>query len=170
MPVYCAGMCERLHNRNGEMMRLTIKQKKAKLIRLVHVAKNQLMLNDSEYRKIIASCACGKTSSKELSIAELELVMRSMKSHGFIVTINNKNHSQQQKIYANDPQSKMIRGLWIELYEMGEVNDNSEMALAKFTKRMTGVDHYAFLDSDRASQLIEHLKAWRKRKEIKNGR
>ena len=59
MPVYCTGMCERLHNRNGEMMRLTIKQKKAKLIRLVHVAKNQLMLNDSEYRKIIASCACG---------------------------------------------------------------------------------------------------------------
>ena len=64
----------------------TAKQTKQRLIRLIHVAKTQLMMGDDDYRALLANVSCGKTSSTKLSIAELELAIRAMKAKGFVVT------------------------------------------------------------------------------------
>ncbi|WP_245934350.1 regulatory protein GemA [Bergeriella denitrificans] len=57
-------------------------------------------------------------------------------------------------------QVKKIRALWLELHRLGAVRNPSELALAKFVKRMTGVDYQGWLDVDNASKVIEHLKKW----------
>lgn len=144
----------------------TAVQKKQRLIRLLHVAKSQLMMDDGEYRKLLANVSCGKTSSTKLSLDELELAVRAVKARGFVVTTKAQQRSGVADIPVFDDaraQMKMIRGLWLELYKMGAVRSASELSLARFAKRMTGVDYHGWLDVDNASRLIEHLKEWQKR-------
>lgn len=143
-------------------------QKKARLIRLLHVAKSQLMMADGDYRALLANVSCGKTSSTKLSVAELELAIRAMKAKGFVVTTKQNSAAKPDiKVRpahkAVDAQIKKIRALWLELHALGEVRSPSELSLAKFVKRMTGVDYHGWLDSDNAGRVIEHLKEWQKR-------
>ncbi|ATD64872.1 gp16 family protein [Neisseria weixii] len=152
----------------------TSEQKKQRLIRLIHVAKTQLMMADSDYRALLANISCGKTSSTKLGIAELELVLRAMKAKGFVVTTKQNSTAKPDiKVRpahkAVEAQIKKIRALWLELHQMGEVRSASELSLAKFMKRMTGVDYHGWLDSDNASKVIEYLKKWQKRAERKTG-
>lgn len=66
-------------------MNLNVKQSKANLIRLLHVAKTQLKMTDEDYRANLAHYGHGKTSSKDLSIAELETVLAAFNKLGFKV-------------------------------------------------------------------------------------
>lgn len=151
-------------------MTLNTASQKAKLVRLLHVAKTQLMMSDVEYRAQLATVSNGKTSSKALSVPELEEALRGMKARGFVVTINCKQSKPDLPIYDDNGQAKMIRGLWLELHQIGAVRDPSERALANFVKRMTGVAHPRFLSTDHASVVIEQLKKWLQRVGDKNGR
>ena len=57
--------------------------KKANLIRLIHIAKQQVGMSEGEYRTMLAIVSQGKaTSSKGLNVAQLELVLRHMKARG----------------------------------------------------------------------------------------
>lgn len=146
----------------------TAHQKKQRLIRLLHVAKSQLMMADSDYRALLANLSCGKTSSTKLTLAELELAVQAMKARGFVVTTKQNSAAKpdikvRSAHKAVDAQIKKIRALWLELHELGEVRSPSELSLAKFVKRMTGVDYHGWLDGDNASKVIEHLKKWRQR-------
>ena len=143
--------------------------KKARLIKLLHVAKNQLMLDDAAYRRLLANVSGGKTSSKQMSVSELELALRGMKAQGFVVTTKAQAESGRQDIPVReaadgvDAQIKKIRALWLELHRLGAVRSPSELSLARFVSRMTGVDYQGWLSVDDASRVIEHLKQWKKR-------
>lgn len=132
-------------------------QTRQKLIRLIHVAKRDLAMADDDYRGVLQSVA-GKASSADLSASELERVLAHLKRCGFKVRTNKGGRAQ-----ADDSQSRMIRGLWIELADLGVVHNRSEEALAAFVKRMTGVDALSWLTAAQASRMIEHLKQWRDR-------
>lgn len=152
----------------------TAKKTKQRLIRLIHVAKTQLMMSDADYRTLLANVSCGKTCSTKLSIAELELAIRAMKAKGFVVTTKQNSAAKPDiKVRpaheAVDAQIKKIRALWLTLHDLGEVRSPSELSLAKFVKRMTGVDYHGWLDSDNAIKVIEHLKEWEKRALKKTG-
>ncbi|KVN33327.1 hypothetical protein WJ63_04895 [Burkholderia pyrrocinia] len=127
------------------------------LIRLIHVAKRDLMMADDSYRGVLRQIG-KKESAADLTIPELEKVLEHLKRCGFKVRSNKGTRSR-----ADDDQSKMIRGLWLELAQRGVVQNPSEEALAAFVKRMTGVDALGWLGSAQASQVIEHLKKWRNR-------
>ena len=140
-------------------------QKKRRLIKLIHVAKGQLMLADGDYRALLANASCGKTSSTKLSADELETVLRQLKARGFVVTT--KAQVVQDKadipVFDSTAQVEMIRGLWLELHQLGAVRDPSERSLAKFVQRMTGIAYQGWLGVDNAIKVIEHLKKWRNR-------
>ena len=146
-------------------MKLTTAQKKAKLVRLLHVAKGQLMLDDSAYRTLLANVSQGKTSSKDMSLPQLEAALKAMQAQGFVMTTPKRQASPRPDlpIYHTDGQSQMIRGLWIELHCMGVVRDSSERALNNYVKKMTGIAHYGWLDTAKAGRVIEMLKQWRQR-------
>lgn len=55
---------------------------RGKLITLIHVAKNELALDDSTYREILNNTV-GKTSSKDCTMPELRKILDTLKSKRF---------------------------------------------------------------------------------------
>ena len=151
----------------------TAKAKKQRLIRLIHIGKTQLMMADSEYRTLLANISRGKTSSTKLSVDELELVVTALKARGFVVTTKAQAASSKPDLPVHMPnrmmeaQVKKIRALWLELHHLGAVRSPSELSLARFVKRMTGIDYHGWLGTDDAIRVIEHLKKWKVR--VENG-
>lgn len=133
--------------------------KKTKLIQLIHVGKTQLKLDDELYREVLESCT-GKTSSKEMTIPQLESALNRLKQLGFEVESKSKSGVNN---LASDPQSRLIRHLWLELHNAGQVRDGSEKALAKFVENKVGVSALQFLSSHNADMIINHLRNWCKR-------
>ena len=133
--------------------------KRTKLIQLIHVGKTQLGLDDDLYREVLENCT-GKTSSKLLNIKQLEAVLERMKRLGFQVESKDKTGV---KNLASDAQSKLIRHLWLQLHEAGQVRNSSEKALAKFVENKVGVSALQFLSTKNADMIITHLRQWCKR-------
>ncbi|QQC83028.1 regulatory protein GemA [Acinetobacter bereziniae] len=136
--------------------------KKLKLIQLIHIGKSKLGLDDELYREVLESTT-GKTSSKVMTVAQLEAVLDRMKQLGFDIESKNK---AGVKNLADDAQSKLIRHLWLRLHEAGQVRNSSELALAKFVENKVGVSALQFLSSDHADMIITHLRQWCKRCKI----
>lgn len=133
--------------------------KKTKLIQLIHVGKSQLGLDDDLYREVLQSCT-GKASSKLMNIPQLESVLDRMKQLG--LTIESKDKTGVQQL-ADDAQSKLIRHLWLQLHNAGQVRNCSEKVLAKFVENKVGVSALQFLSTKNADMIITHLRQWCKR-------
>ena len=127
------------------------------------MGKTKLGFDDDVYRDIIQSTT-GKTSSKDLNLAQLQAVLDRFKQLGF--EIESKNKSDVKNL-ANDAQSKLIRHLWLQLHEAGQVRNGSELALSKFVENKVGVSALQFLSSHNADMVINHLRQWCKRCGIK---
>jgi hypothetical protein len=57
----------------------------------------------------------------------------------------------------------LIRHLWLQLYEAGQVKNGSEKALAKFIENRVKVSALQFLSTESADMVINHLRQWCKR-------
>ena len=145
-------------------MHETSAQKKQRLIRLLHVAKRELHLDDETYRAALMQ-ATGKTSSKEMGIRELERVLDHFKKRGFVIKPKTKPQQHKLPVTALHPQDKKVRALWLEMHELGIVRDKSEYALSRYVKRLTGVDALNWTHKWQTSKVIESLKKWRSRVE-----
>lgn len=141
------------------MAKETNAQRKARLIRLIHIGKNEIKMPESEYRTLIANVSQGKTSSKLLNVAQLEKVLQHMKAQGFQVAVATTGGQVSQQ--DQPAQQKKIRALWLELHEMGVVRSSAESALNVYCVKYGGAnwqnDVYAMRD------LIERLKQWKAR-------
>lgn len=135
--------------------------KKKKLIQLIHIGKSKLCLDDDTYRSLLDTTT-GKTSTKEMTLGELNKVMTRLKQLGFAPTPAKSAGKLKQD---SDPQAKLIRHLWLSLHALGAVKDPSEKALCAYVKRQTGIDFLAWLPSHKASRVIESLKKWVERVE-----
>jgi phage gp16-like protein len=140
---------------------------RTRLIKLIHVARRELGMDDETYRLMLANTKGlgGATSSAVLSVPKLLLVLEQLKQRGFKVRPNKK----AKRPIADDDQSKKIRALWLVLHEMGAVRDPSEAALVKFVRGMTKVAALQWLSVAQASQVIENLKQWQQRVAAKGG-
>lgn len=132
-----------------------------RLIRLIHVAKRDLQLDDDTYRAILQRVG-GKDSSSDLTVPELEKVLEHMKRSGFKVRSKAKQPApaKSSRPLAQDAESKKIRALWLFMHQIGVVKNPSEEALASYVKRITGVDALQWINGDQAETLIESLKKW----------
>ncbi len=138
---------KKTNNRNNELAQ-------------IHIAKQQLGLDDETYRSMLFTVARVE-SSKDLDYAGRLAVLDHMRARGW----SNKpaRKAQSSRLLADDPQSKMIRGLWLELHQLGAVKNPAEAALNSFIKRHTGIDRLEWLSGKQASGIIEILKKWRDR-------
>jgi phage gp16-like protein len=134
-----------------------------KLIQKVKIAQKQLAMDDESYRELLLS-ETGKRSSTALLSWQLENVLKRMQKLGFKVKPPKQAGSRTQ---ADDSQSRMIRGLWLELHGAGKVHDSSESALVKWAKGQVkssdGIEALQWLDWKQKQRLIEQLKRWLKR-------
>ena len=124
----------------------TYKTKKGQLIRLIHVGKQKIGLTEEEYRALLEGIT-GKTSSTELTITELEAVLKALKSLGF--QVKKMAASAEEVGRATAEQIQYIKGLW-EL----SARVKTEAALNRFIKRITGVPYLRWLDVNTAQKVI----------------
>ena len=132
-------------------------------IQLIHIAKQQLGLDDETYRAMLWAVARVK-SSTELDFAGRKKVLDHLKGCGFEVKtrkpVPSLSRRPATRKMADDPQSKMMRALWLQLHEAGKVRNPDESALAAFVKRQTKVEALQWLTTKQACAVIEELKKW----------
>jgi phage gp16-like protein len=138
-------------------------------IAMIHIAKKELGLDDDTYRAVLWTCA-RVTSSKDLDFGGRKAVLAHFKARGWKSKPAAKSNTKI-KLSLED-QHKMIRGLWLELFELGAVINSSEQSILRFVKNQTKIERMEWLSSKQASNLIEALKSWlarEQKKRAKNG-
>lgn len=126
------------------------------LIRLIHVGKRELGMDDDTYRMILRNIGNSDSAAK-LPVSKLETVLEHMKKAGFKVRPKNGG---SRRAMAMDAESRKVRALWLFLHEIGVVQNPSESALAAYVKRMTGVDALQWTNGKQIETVIEGLKKW----------
>lgn len=133
---------------------------KNQLIKLIHIAKRDLQLDDDTYRQLLITVT-GKSSTRDMTVPQLDTVLNAMKKRGFKIKAAKKASSARP--LDDSPQSRKIRSLWLEMADAGIIRDRSEAALVRWVKRETGIDSLQWLNSEQASAIIEKLKQWQRR-------
>lgn len=134
----------------------------------IHIAKKQLGLDDDIYRQMLVSVT-NKNSCSKMAIGELYQVIKHLEHCGF------KAKHPRNKQFSPKAQGQLIdvmRAVWIEMHQVGMINDGSEHALTQWAKRQSsqinggmGVASLEWLERDQkmATQVLESLKQWRSR-------
>ncbi|WOF75334.1 regulatory protein GemA [Parvibaculaceae bacterium PLY_AMNH_Bact1] len=130
-------------------------ERRTQLIRLVHIAKKQRKLDDETYRDLLER-ETGLRSAGDMTDDQLEKVMAAFRAQGF------KTKRQQRTTVKHD-QGRFIVALWIDLWQLGAVEDRRDAALDAFVKRQTGVERMLWLSPRQANSVVEALKDWCKR-------
>lgn len=133
---------------------------RTRLIKLIHVARRDLAMDDDTYRQIVASKASGKTSSADCTITELERIIAHLKQAGFKVRKPKAAKPAEARPLDTSREASKLRALWLLLHHIGAVRDPSESALAAYAKRTTGIDALQWAKPQHYYKLIEGLKAW----------
>ena len=124
-----------------------------KQIALVHVAKNQLNLNEEDYQSILWNIG-DVESSKELDATGFELVMQRMAALGFRSDFTKSFYGLRPGM-ASPAQVHLIRKLWSEYTE----GQGSDITLGKWLHRTFKVSSVRFVTSKQAQKAITALKA-----------
>lgn len=136
-------------------------------IAAIHAMAKELALAEESRRAIILRFSKGRTdSSKHLDGAERGQVIEELKRLGA-----GKRGNRPKGARPHDAQetSRKARALWIALWHLGVIGDNSDDALAAFVRRQAGVDDPRFLRPADAHKVIDGLKAMASRETAKKG-
>lgn len=149
-----------------------MKQDRPTLIKLIHVAKRELNMDDDSYRMLLMN-ETGKNTCSAMTTEQLSLVIDGMKKRGFkprktaVKTTDNKRLSPKSGKEKHAEMGK-IRAIWIEMYRHCFVRDASETALDAYVRRMTEsqgnkVDILSWCNHDQCRTVMESLKSWHRR-------
>ncbi|MFH1027795.1 MAG: regulatory protein GemA, partial [Pseudomonadota bacterium] len=128
----------------------------------IHIGKKELNLSDEIYRDILFH-AGGVESSADLDWQGRRAVLERYRELGWQSKPAKKAGVRAARRLADDPQSKMLRALWIQLHQSGKVKDPSEAALCSFVKRMTRKDALQWLSDRDVTVVKKALKDWLER-------
>ncbi len=127
-------------------------------IRMIHVAKTKLNLDDECYRALLAG-ACGVESSKDIKTwDQYGRVMAAFARLGFDRSgTAGRNTAEPQDSrnpeWLTEKQEKYIRGLWNLVAE-----NKSDAALNAFIERITGLAYIEWLKKKNAADVIIALR------------
>lgn len=127
-------------------------------IAAIHVAKKQLGLDEDTYRAKL-QLIVGKTSTKDMTEAEREMVIQKFREEGFAPAGAARRPNGKAKLSGK--YAKKLQALWIAGYNLGIVRDRDDAALVAFIKRQTGIEQERWLRfPDDAHKVIEAMKGW----------
>lgn len=132
-----------------------------KLIRLIHVAKRELQMDEPTYRTMLLSAGRAESTS-DMDVPALKAVLDQAKRVGFKVRAKAGAATAPRQDRRQDTarEAVKVRALWLFLHHLGVVRDPSEQALATYVKRIAKVDDMHWAHGDRMLALIETLKKW----------
>jgi len=128
-------------------------------IKLIHTLKGALSLDDDTYRTILSGY--GVKSSTKLSPLKAAQLIKDLEEKATAAGVWKKKpaaRAQSVRRLADDPQSRMLRGMWIDLFEMGVVRNPAESALCAFGKRLTRKDALQWYSDRDVTVVKEALK------------
>ncbi|HHT7762492.1 gp16 family protein [Pasteurella multocida] len=150
-------------------MRLT----KSKAIQLIHIAKQQLRMDELSYR-ILLNELTNKNSTKQMTIAELVKVLDDFEKKGFKNMAGYRYSPRTSKAIVQSNIAHKIRAIWIDMAKHGVIRDSSEQALNVWVRSVVNpiykkwgtniqVLNVGSLNDQMASIVLERLKKWQAR-------
>ncbi|QHJ80026.1 MAG: hypothetical protein [Caudoviricetes sp.] len=139
---------------------------RSNLIKLIHIARRQMHLDDETYRLMLSSAVSGKTSCRDMSLGELEKVLAAFKERGFKASSNKKKT-------AVKPRSNIVGkivAIWHTMHQQGFIEHDTPAALDSYVQRTTrnlnggeGIARVSWLRDQEAVKVLESLKRWHQR-------
>lgn len=135
-------------------------------IQLIHIAKNQLKMDNDLYRENLKA-AVKKTSCADMSLSELVQVLEHFKKLGFKPKATKKLSPKSSDKPGEKTMLDKLRQVWIVMHKQGFINDGSEQALENWainqSKRLNKGAPVAKLEwtsNQMRYALVEQLKKW----------
>ncbi|WNY75953.1 gp16 family protein [Pasteurella multocida] len=152
---------------------------KPKYIQLIHIAKKQLGIDEISYQQMLERIT-GKNSTKQMTIKELDKVLSELEEKGFNNSAKKSRRSSSKTVKPTIVDK--IRVVWRAMHANGIILDGSDQALNQFVHNIVNVElsrkgnNFLVIgvgalkhDTKLATIVLERLKKWQKRVEVKNG-
>jgi hypothetical protein len=120
------------------------------LLARIHIMQKELALTDESYRDVLERVAGGRTAAA-INTAKLYDVVKEFERLG-------AGRKSAGRPIAIHPMAWRCRALWRSLWNLDELDNPSEQALAAFVKRQTGKEDMRFCTAPELSTVIEALK------------
>lgn len=153
-------------------MKTAYKPDRNNLIKLIHIAKRDLGLDEEMYRQSLQG-ATGKASCGAMGICDLEKALDYFKRLGWKPKQQKRKLSPTTKNKNGHDVLDKIRAVWIDMHKSGMTDNGTEAALDRWVKRTTapmnkgnGIERVEWLRGARgwlAIKTLEALKQWQKR-------
>jgi phage gp16-like protein len=146
-------------------MKADIRTQRARLVKLIHVARRELGMDEDTYRLMLRNVG-GTDSTTSMEPRQLKAVVDHLKTRGFKVRAAAKPGvkptagRRPDRRQDSSESARKVRALWLFLAELGALRDPSERALAAYCKRIAKVDDLHWAGHDEMQLLIETLKKW----------
>jgi hypothetical protein len=128
----------------------TTENRRKGLIKLVHIGKKKMGLEDEEYQ-IFLEGVTGKQSCSDMTIRQLEITLRVMRKNGF--EGKPRQVLPEEKGGATLKQLEYIKGMWQRC-----ARNKSDAALLAFVNRIAHVKALRFLTVETARDVILALR------------
>jgi phage gp16-like protein len=125
-----------------------------RLLGRIHVMSKELALADDSYRDVLERIG-GQRSAALLDDRQLYAVVQEFERLG---AGRKQPRSAKRRPLADTPMARRCRAQWLTLWNLDELDDGSEAALAAFVKRQTGKEDMRFCNAADLSRVIEALK------------
>jgi phage gp16-like protein len=149
-------------------------------IAAIHVLKTQLKLSEGDYRALLTELT-GKDSCKAMHATQLAKVRSHLDNlavrMGVAVAkpafVPNAQFTRQRTAVkrsdsdAGDDRWLKARTLWAQLAQAGKVKVDTDAALLAYVKRQTQLEAWRFLNGYQINMIIESLKCWLVRADVK---
>lgn len=142
-------------------------------IKLIHIAKQALHMDDDTYRAVLAAKGNGATSSKALTAPQRRAVLAHFKACGFVVKPQPGSAAGKANGWARTPEMTRLRALWWALADAGAVTrpqthqacDDAidAWAVRQLSTAQPPLDAVRFASAEQMRVLIESLKKWARR-------
>lgn len=137
-------------------------------IKLIHIGRGALGLDDETYRAMLANVTGGKTSSKALTPTERQAVLQHMKARGFTLKPKAGSTAAAEDAWQHAPQMRKLRAMWYLLAEGGHVDRPADAAACNAAVQAWAVrqlgsqafSHLRFASGDQMNDLVEAMKKW----------
>lgn len=132
------------------------------LIKLIHVARRNLQLDDDTYRSLLVNVT-GKQSCRDLRVGQLETVLKVLEDKGF----KRKRPRSPARRHRETDVTAKVRHVWQQMHKDGFIRDGGDAALDAFVAKMTvrtnngqGIASLAWCRGDTLLTVLESLKQW----------
>lgn len=129
---------------------------RTRLIRLIHVGRRQLSLDDDTYRAVVqAVSGDNRTSCRDLNISELQAVLDRMKESGFKPVAKNKGRRPNP-----------IKGRQKLIGKIEAILADQKLPWAYvdgMARHMFGIEKTDWLDADQLRRIVAALEIHRRR-------